>query len=91
MLSHLLSPIRIRNMELKNRCVIPPMGTNLGNRDGTVSEKNLAYIKRRAESGVGLIISEILMSGFVHDAPPCRWGGQMTVISHKISQTLVLG
>jgi len=47
-------------MELKNRCVIPPMGTNLGNRDGTVSEKNLAYIKRRADSGVGLIISEIV-------------------------------
>jgi 2,4-dienoyl-CoA reductase-like NADH-dependent reductase (Old Yellow Enzyme family)/thioredoxin reductase len=60
MLDHLLSPIRIRNMELKNRCVIPPMGTNLGNRDGSVSEKNLAYIKRRAESGVGLIITEIV-------------------------------
>jgi len=47
-------------MKLDNRCVMPPMGTNLGNRDGTVSEKNLAYIKRRAESGVGLIISEIM-------------------------------
>lgn len=39
MLDHLLSPIKIRNLELKNRCVIPPMGTNLGNRDGTVTEK----------------------------------------------------
>ncbi|MFH2131786.1 MAG: FAD-dependent oxidoreductase, partial [bacterium] len=60
MLDQLLSPITIRNMKLDNRCVMPPMGTNLGNRDGTVSEKNLAYIKRRAESGVGLIISEIM-------------------------------
>ncbi len=59
MLDHLLSPINIRNMELDNRCVMPPMGTNLGNPDGTVSEKNLAYMKRRAESGVGLIITEI--------------------------------
>lgn len=60
MLDHLLSPIKVRNLELKNRCVIPPMGTNLGNRDGTVSEKNLAYIKRRAESGFGLVITEIM-------------------------------
>ena len=59
MLDHLLSPIKIRNMELKNRCVIPPMGTNLGNPNGTVSDKNLAYMKRRAESGFGLFITEI--------------------------------
>ncbi len=60
MLDNLLSPIKIRNMELANRCVVPPMGTGLDNRDGTVSEKNLAYMKRRAESGVGLIITEIV-------------------------------
>ncbi len=59
-LEHLLSSIKIRNMELINRCVLPPMGTNLGNRDATVSEANLAYIKRRAQSGMGLIITEIL-------------------------------
>jgi 2,4-dienoyl-CoA reductase-like NADH-dependent reductase (Old Yellow Enzyme family)/thioredoxin reductase len=35
------------------------MGTNLGNADGTVSEANLAYIKRRARGGAGLIITEI--------------------------------
>ena len=35
------------------------MGTNLGNLDGTVSEANLAYIKRRARGGAGLIITEI--------------------------------
>jgi len=38
---------------------MPPMGTNLGNPDGTVSEANLAYIKRRARSGPGLIVTEI--------------------------------
>jgi len=36
-----------------------PMGTNLGNPDGTVSEAHLAYIKRRAMGGAGLIITEI--------------------------------
>jgi len=59
-LEHLFSPIRIGDLDLPNRCVMPPMGTNLGNRDGTVSEANLAYIKRQAQSGVGLVISEII-------------------------------
>ncbi|MGA2516057.1 MAG: FAD-dependent oxidoreductase [Thermodesulfobacteriota bacterium] len=58
-LPHLFSPIKIKSLELTNRAVMPPMGTNLGNEDGTVSEANLAYIKRRARSGVGLIITEI--------------------------------
>jgi 2,4-dienoyl-CoA reductase-like NADH-dependent reductase (Old Yellow Enzyme family)/thioredoxin reductase len=46
-------------MKLANRAVMPPMGTNLGNDDGTVGEALLAYISRQARSGAGLIISEI--------------------------------
>ncbi len=48
-------------MELPNRVVMPPMGTNLGNPDGTVSEANVAYMKRRAAGGAGLIITEITL------------------------------
>jgi len=58
-LSSLFSPIKIKSLDLANRAVMPPMGTNLGNPDGTVSEANLAYIKRRAMGGAGLIITEI--------------------------------
>jgi 2,4-dienoyl-CoA reductase-like NADH-dependent reductase (Old Yellow Enzyme family)/thioredoxin reductase len=58
-LEHLLAPIRVRSLEIPNRVVMPPMGTALGNDDSTVSEANLAYIKRRAQSGAGLIITEI--------------------------------
>lgn len=58
-LEHLLAPIQIRSLKIPNRLVLPPMGTALGNNDSTVSEANLAYIKRRAESGAGLIITEI--------------------------------
>lgn len=58
-LQHLLSPIKIRSLTIPNRLVMPPMGTSLGNLDSTVSDANLAYIKRRAQSGVGLIITEI--------------------------------
>jgi 2,4-dienoyl-CoA reductase-like NADH-dependent reductase (Old Yellow Enzyme family)/thioredoxin reductase len=58
-LEHLLQPIRVRNLEIPNRVVMPPMGSNLGNTDGTVSEANLAYFKRRVQSGAGFIITEI--------------------------------
>jgi len=58
-LQNLFSSIMIKTMELPNRAVMPPMGTNLGNADGTVSEANLAYLKRRARGRPGLIITEI--------------------------------
>ena len=58
-LEHLLAPIRVRSLEIPNRVVMPPMGTALGNPDSTVSDANLAYIKRRAQGGAGLIITEI--------------------------------
>jgi 2,4-dienoyl-CoA reductase-like NADH-dependent reductase (Old Yellow Enzyme family)/thioredoxin reductase len=59
LLPSLFAPIKIKSLDLANRAVMPPMGTNLGNSDGTVSEANLAYIKRRARGGAGLIITEI--------------------------------
>ncbi len=58
-LDHLLSPITIKSLKIPNRLVMPPMGTRLGNDDSTVSEANLAYMRRRAQSGAGLIITEI--------------------------------
>jgi 2,4-dienoyl-CoA reductase-like NADH-dependent reductase (Old Yellow Enzyme family)/thioredoxin reductase len=59
LLASLFSPIKIKSLDLVNRAVMPPMGTNLGNPDGTVSEATLAYIKRRAMGGAGLILTEI--------------------------------
>ncbi len=58
-LTNLFAPLKIRSMEINNRCVMPPMGTGLENKDRSVSEANLAYIKRQAQSGVGLVITEI--------------------------------
>ncbi len=44
---------------LKNRIVMPPMGTGFGNADGTPSEITENYYKRRADGGAGLIIVEL--------------------------------
>ena len=46
---------RIGNVELKNRLVMTPMGTNLAELDGTVGPAMLAYFEARAKGGCGLI------------------------------------
>jgi 2,4-dienoyl-CoA reductase-like NADH-dependent reductase (Old Yellow Enzyme family)/ribulose 1,5-bisphosphate synthetase/thiazole synthase len=56
---HLFSPVAINGMTLKNRAVMPPMGTGYGNSDSTISDRLVAYLTRRAQGGTGLIITEV--------------------------------
>lgn len=55
----LLQPGRIGKMELRNRMIMPGMGTNLAAADGTVSDVIVNYYARRANGGIGLIITEV--------------------------------
>ena len=52
----LFTPFKIGSMELKNRIVLSPMGTNSGNIDGTISEDEISYFIERAKGGTGFII-----------------------------------
>lgn len=54
----LFTPYTIKGVEIKNRLVVPAMGTNLGNRDGTVSQRLIDYYTARAKGGFGLIVVE---------------------------------
>jgi 2,4-dienoyl-CoA reductase-like NADH-dependent reductase (Old Yellow Enzyme family)/thioredoxin reductase len=54
----IFEPIKIGNLELRNRIVMPPMATGFGNSDGTVNEKLIRYYERRGEGEIGLIIVE---------------------------------
>jgi hypothetical protein len=54
----LLQPIRIGDMELSNRVVLPPMVTNYAGRDGSVTERLIDYLEERAKGRMGLIIVE---------------------------------
>ena len=58
-LQKLLAPGKIGAMKLKNRFVVPPMGTNLATYNGEVTEEMIAYYRRRAKGGFGLIIIEV--------------------------------
>jgi 2,4-dienoyl-CoA reductase-like NADH-dependent reductase (Old Yellow Enzyme family)/thioredoxin reductase len=51
-------PTNIGRMKLKNRIVMPPMGTNYAEAGGAVSQRMLDYYEARARGGVGLIIVE---------------------------------
>ncbi len=55
----LFEPIKIGTMEVKNRFVVPPMGTNFANPDGSVSQQLIDYLVSRAKGGYGLIIVEV--------------------------------
>ncbi|HZK66646.1 MAG TPA: FAD-dependent oxidoreductase [Chloroflexota bacterium] len=57
--SMLLSPTKIGTMEVSNRFVVPPMGTNLANADSTVSDIFVDYWEARAKGGWGLMIQEV--------------------------------
>ncbi|NLM96536.1 MAG: FAD-dependent oxidoreductase [Halanaerobiaceae bacterium] len=52
----LFTPFKIRNMLVKNRLVMAPMGTFTPNSDGSASKDTISYYERRARGGVGMII-----------------------------------
>lgn len=53
---HLLSRGNIGTLELKNRIVMAPMGSNFAESDGTCTERIQAYYEARAAGGAGLLI-----------------------------------
>lgn len=63
----LFQPVTLDKLTLKNRIVMAPMTRNMAP-DGVVAQPNVAYYQRRAEGGVGLILSE----GTVIDRPASR-------------------
>jgi 2,4-dienoyl-CoA reductase-like NADH-dependent reductase (Old Yellow Enzyme family)/thioredoxin reductase len=59
----LFESVRIGQVELRNRLVMPPMNTNYATGDGSVTQRGIEYYRERARGGVGLVIVE---GAFVH-------------------------
>ena len=64
---------KIGKLTIKNRIVMPPMGTGFAAASGEASEEITRYYEERAKGGVGLIITEVCrvdeLSGV---AQPCQ-------------------
>lgn len=56
--THIFEPLTIKNMTLKNRIVMTPMGTNYGEQNGEMSFLHINYYEQRAKGGTGLLIVE---------------------------------
>lgn len=57
--SCLFEGIAIGDLQLKNRLVVPAMGTNYASEDGIIDETGIAYYQARAKGGFGLVIVEV--------------------------------
>jgi len=58
MLKRLFSPMKIGRVAISNRLVVSPMVTDYCNKDGTATERYIAYHEAKAKGGWGLIITE---------------------------------
>ena len=57
-LPNLFSPIKINQLVIDNRIVLPPMATNFGDGDGHVTDDVIAYYLERARGGAGYLTIE---------------------------------
>lgn len=62
--SSLLAPGRIGRLELRNRIVMAPMGSNFAEADGHCSERIQAYYEARARGGAGLLTMGVCAVAF---------------------------
>ncbi len=63
-LKHLFSPVRLGQMDVRNRLVMPPMSVNFGvDEQGFVTDQHAVYLALRAKAGTGMIV---MGGGTVH-------------------------
>lgn len=55
---NIFTPLTINGMTLRNRIIMPPMGTNFAGLNGEVSQEQFNYYELRAKGGTGLITIE---------------------------------
>ena len=58
MFKKLLEPGKIGKMVIRNRVVLPPMGTRYFTEEGEISDRIIDYYAERARGGIGLVVLE---------------------------------
>jgi 2,4-dienoyl-CoA reductase-like NADH-dependent reductase (Old Yellow Enzyme family) len=56
----LAAPGQLGPLQLKNRVIMAPMGTNYGTTDGFSTERDRLYYAERAKGGVAMIVTEAM-------------------------------
>ncbi len=59
MFKHLFNPIEIKGLALRNRVILPAMGTRMANEKSEVTQRLIDYHEARAKGGSGLNIVEV--------------------------------
>jgi 2,4-dienoyl-CoA reductase-like NADH-dependent reductase (Old Yellow Enzyme family) len=59
-MASLWSPIRVGTLELPNRLVMAAMGTAFAEPDGRITDRLIRFLERRAQGGVGLVVTEAI-------------------------------
>ncbi len=80
---HILSPIKIGNLTIRNRILVTGHGTNFGV-GGLPSERHVSYLAERAKGGVGLVI----MEATAVDRSPVSVGGAGANI-YNVDDTII--
>ena len=62
----LLQTGRIGQLEIRNRIIMSPMGSNFAETDGTCGERIQAYYEERAKGGAGLLTMGVCAVAFPH-------------------------
>lgn len=83
---HLFQPMKIGNLEIKNRIVIPPMGVNYGDGTGVLTPREKAYFVARAKGGYGLITSPCVSVD--NELCGVMSAGEMTLTNDSVNEGL---
>ncbi len=72
MFDHLISPVTIGGLHLRNRIAMAAMGVEIAEETGHATEPIIAYYEERARGGVGLIITEVCAAAYPRGATAAR-------------------
>ena len=78
----MFSPINIGTVTVPNRFVVPPMGNNFANSDGSLSERSAAYYEARAKGGPRkpCLFTDDVVDSFREVAERChRYGAKVNI------------
>ncbi|KJS85620.1 MAG: hypothetical protein JM58_08165 [Peptococcaceae bacterium BICA1-8] len=80
----LYEPFQLGKIKLRNRLVMSAMNENMSTHEGAPTEYQLAYYEKRAQGGVGMIITG---NAFIDEEASQITSGQMGIYTHRFVPT----